>query len=132
MIGRKYLKRGEREPEQEPDENDDISELPGRVRPAPLQPQCPEPSEGDNAPEDQNVFQDGEHLQAPQPVSSPQPRHRVLRFHSEGETMLVHVPDNVKEATTDSSRPDVTAIPHEFISSHASRSGMRVDRLQDV
>lgn len=30
--------------------------------------------------------------------------------------MLVDVPDNVTEATTDISRPDVYAIPHEFIS----------------
>ena len=30
--------------------------------------------------------------------------------------MLVHVPDNVKEAAADSPCPDITAIPPEFIS----------------
>lgn len=35
--------------------------------------------------------------------------------------MLVRVPDNVKEATTDNPWPDVTAIPLEFIYRWASR-----------
>ncbi len=38
--------------------------------------------------------------------------------------MLVHVPDNVKEAAAGSPRPDITAIPPEFISNWASRSGL--------
>lgn len=42
--------------------------------------------------------------------------------------MLVRVPDNVKEATTDSPWPDVTAIPLEFIYRWTSRPR----RLQPV
>src|ERR1700733_11588638 len=64
VVGREYLERGEQKPEQEPDKNGGVSELPGRVRPAPLQPPRPKPCERDDAPEDQNVYQRSEHAQA--------------------------------------------------------------------